>query len=112
MTKFKDFGAGTSNGEKEPVTFMLHGESFDCRPELQGKVLLDLVAQSNGADPAAAAQVITDFFQSVLMPDSHERFSALLKDPDKIVSVETLGNISSWLTEVYTSRPSEGPEAS
>jgi hypothetical protein len=112
MAKFKDFGAGTGAGEKEPVSFMLHGESFDCRPELQGKVLLDLVARSSGDNPADAAKTISDFFKNVLVADSYTRFDALLTDPDKIVSVDTLGQISAWLVEVYTARPTQGPEAS
>ena len=91
---------------------MLHGESFDCRKELQGKVLLDLVARSDGKDPAASAQVINDFFNNVLLPESYTRFNKLLSDPDKIVSVEMLGNISSWLVETYSSRPEQEPEVS
>lgn len=112
MTKFKDFGSGSTLEEKEPISFMLHGESFDCRKELQGKVLLDLVSRSDGKDPAAAAQVIKDFFKNVLLTESYERFDTLLSDPDKIVSVEMLGQISSWLVEVYSSRPEQEPEVS
>jgi len=112
MAKFKDFGSGTSTGEKEPVTFMIYGETFNCRPELQGKVLLDLVARSSGDDPADAAKTISDFFKNVLVEESYSRFDSLLTDPDKIVSVETLGQISSWLVEVYTARPTEGLEVS
>ena len=112
MAKFKDFGSGTNAGEKEPVTFMIYGETFNCRPELQGKVLLDLVARSSGDDPADAAKTISDFFKNVLVEESYLRFDSLLTDPDKIVSVETLGQISSWLVEVYTARPTEGLEVS
>ncbi len=112
MTKHKDFGAGTASGEKEDIKFTLHGEDFACRPELQGKVLLDLVAKSSGEDVAAAAKVIDEFFENVLLEESFTRFSALLKHPDKIVNVETLGQISSWLVEAYSARPNQGPEVS
>lgn len=112
MAKFKDFGAGTGTEEKEPVKFMLHGEEFNCRPALQGKVLLDLVARSGGDDPADAAKIITEFFKNVLVQESFERFDKLLTDQDKIVSVDTLGEISAWLVEVYTARPTQGPEVS
>jgi len=112
MAKFKDFGGGTSSAEKEPVKFMLHGEEFNCRPELQGKVLLDLVARSSGDDPAEAAKIISEFFKNVLLEESFARFDALLVDPEKIVSVDTLGDISAWLVEVYSSRPTQGPEVS
>ena len=112
MAKFKDFGSGAGTGAKEPVSFTLHGESFECRQALQGKIILDLVARSSSENASDAAKVIDDFFSSVLLPESLTRFNNLLKDPDKIVDVETLGEISSWLVEVYTSRPTVGPEVS
>ena len=63
-------------------------------------------------DPADAAKTINDFFKNVLIEESYSRFDSLLTDPDKIVSVDTLGQISAWLVEVYTARPTEGPEVS
>ena len=111
MTKFKDFGSDDT-GEKEPVAFKIHGEEFFCRPELQGKVLLDLVAKSSSEVAAEAANAITFFFKHALVEESYERFNALLLHPDKIVQMEKLGEISAWLVEVYTSRPNQGPEVS
>jgi len=112
MTKFRDFGSGKTTGEKEPVTFKLHDEEFSCREQLQGKTLLDLVARSSGDDAAESAKTINMFFEHVLLPESYTRFSALLESPDKIVSVETLGDISGWLVEVYAGRPEGEPEVS
>lgn len=112
MAKFKDFGSGNLAGEKEPVSFSIHGETFECYPALQGKVLLDLVARSSGEDPAEAAKTISMFFERVLTQDSYTKFDKLLNDPSKIVSVDTLGEISAWLVEVYTDRPTQGPEVS
>jgi hypothetical protein len=111
MTKFKDFGSEDS-GEKESVSFKIHGEEFACRPELQGKVLLDLVAKSSSEDPAQAANAINFFFKHALIEESYERFNALLVHPEKIVQMEKLGEISGWLVEVYSSRPNQGPEVS
>lgn len=104
--RFKDFGAG-SDVRTEPLSFKLHGEDFECYPNLQGKVLLDLAAGSTTEDPAAAGKVMTDFFSAALKPESHERFEALLSDPDRIVSVETLGEITAWLVEEYSDRPTQ-----
>lgn len=113
MARFKDFGSGSKTGEKEPVTFKLHDETFTCLPEVQGKVLLDLVAKSgNENDPAAAAQIISTFFETVLQDESYSRFDALLKSKDKIVSMETLAEITSWLVEEYAGRPEGQPEVS
>ena len=112
MTKFRDFGSGKNTGEKEPVTFKIHGEDFSCREELQGKTLLDLVAQSGAEDPAQAAKTIGNFFENVLVAESYERFNKLITSPDKIVTVETLAEISGWVVEVYAGRPEEEPKVS
>lgn len=112
MTKFRDFGSGKSAGEKEPVTFKIHGEEFSCREELQGKTLLDLVARSSSEDASEAAKTISNFFENVLLEESYKRFNDLLTHPDKIVSVETLAEISGWLVEVYAGRPEEEPKVS
>lgn len=113
MARFKDFGAGTDTKPAEPLSFKLHGEEFHCVDQIQGKVLLDLVAESNNADdPAAAAKIINIFFETVLKDDDYKRFNELLESKDKIVSVETLGEITTWLVEEYTGRPTEAPEVS
>lgn len=113
MARFKDFGNGGGEENVEPLSFKLHGEEFKCLDQIQGKVLLDLVSQSNNADdPAAAARIINVFFETVLTDESWKRFDALISSKDKIVSVEALGEITTWLVEEYTGRPTEAPEVS
>lgn len=109
--RFKDFGNG-HDVSREPVKFKLHGEDFSCRPAVQGRVLLDLVSRTSDENPAVVAKVIDDFFETVLEEESLERFTKLLSDRDKIVTVETLGEISSWLVEQYSERPLQQPEPS
>jgi hypothetical protein len=110
-TRFKDFGSGNAVDAK-PLSFKIHDEEFHCVPNLQGKLLLDLVVDSASDDPASSAQVITTFFKNVLLDESNVRFQALLVDKNKFVSVETLGEITGWLVEEYTNRPEEQPELS
>jgi hypothetical protein len=112
MARFKDFGSG---GDKptEEISFSLYGESFSCRPAVPGKVLLDLVAKSSDDEnPGKAAGVVNDFFNVVLTPESFERFDKLTSDPERIVQVDTLAEIVSWLVEQYSDRPTTRPEAS
>jgi len=104
-SRFKDFGAGLDTSAVEPITFMIHGEEFHCLPALQGKVLLGFVAESQSANPATQAAIIEKFFEKVLVTESLERFNALQDTVDKIVSVETLSEIISWVVEQYTDRP-------
>lgn len=110
-TRFKDFGAD-SNVNLEPLSFKLYGEEFHCHPALQGKVLLDTVKNADADNPGAAATVIEDFFKKSLLEESYDRFQALLSDPNKIVTVETLSEITGWLVSEYSSRPTQGPDLS
>ena len=111
MARFKDFGSGNAGAPVESLSFKLHDEEFNCRSEIPGKVVLDLVAKSGSDDPSESAKVIEGFFTIVLQPESLERFNALAVDPDRIVSMETLSDIVAWLVEEYTNRPTSRPEA-
>jgi hypothetical protein len=111
--RFKDFGAGKSTEEfkTDPITFSLHGETFECHPRLQGKVLLQFIELANAEDASSSAAVTRIFFEKVLTADSKVRFDALLESPEKIVTVETLGEIIGWLLEEYSGRPNTPSEA-
>ena len=108
--RFKDFGSG-DGVEASPLSFKLHNEEFHCMPAVQGKLMLQLAASAGDNDPAKAAGMIDTFFGQVLLAESYERFSALLAS-EKIVPVETLANITAWLVEEYSGRPTERPEVS
>jgi hypothetical protein len=110
-TRFRDFG-GSKNENKEPVKFKLYNEEFFCKPAIQGKILLELVSKTSEDNPSEMANIITEFFSKVLLPESVEKFNNLLEDEEKIVSIETLGEISSWLMEQYSNRPLVVPEPS
>jgi hypothetical protein len=104
MARFKDFG-GSTESTLEAVTFKLHGEEFTCVKELQGKILLDLVADSSTEEPAKVAATMNKFFKTVLLEESYERFDVLLNDKEKIVPVDVLAEITTWLIEEYSDRP-------
>jgi hypothetical protein len=108
--KFKDFGSGI--GEKEPISFKLHGEEFKCHPAIQGRTLMRVAMNADSGDVSKAASVVDDFFSLALLPESYERFTAILESKDKIVTVEALGEISGWLMEQYSARPEQGSEPS
>lgn len=107
-TRFKDFGAPEENSE--PLSFAIYGETFHCIPSLPGKFLLDLVSESASDDPAVSSAIVTKFFDTVLVEESRVRFNTLAMDPNRVVSVDTLSNITAWLVEEYSARPTEQPE--
>jgi hypothetical protein len=71
---------------------------------------LDIVAKSSSESAVDQATVINDFFSHVLVEESLVRFDALVVDKEKVVTTETLGEITGWLVEQYTSRPNSQPE--
>jgi hypothetical protein len=109
--RYKDFGSGGIN-DAAPLSFKLHEEEFHCVKAVQGKVMLDMVKDSGSEDPAKNAELIEKFFSQVLVDESYERFEALLVHKEKIVTVDTLAEITGWLIEEYTDRPLEQPEIS
>jgi hypothetical protein len=109
--RFKDFGSGGETNSA-PLSFTLHGEEFHCWPELQGKVLLGLAASGAEDSGIAAAKTVTEFFRHALKPESFERFEILGENPEKIVTVETLAEITAWLVEEYAERPTKEPSGS
>jgi hypothetical protein len=109
--RFKDFGGG-QGVETSPISFKLYDEEFSCRPVIQGKVLLNLMANSSTEDAGSMAETIGSFFDLCLLPESLDRFNTLLENPDKIVTVEALGDITGWLVEQYSARPTQQPESS
>lgn len=110
MSRFKDFGAGKNADELGPLSFKLHGEEFHCLPAIQGKFLLDLVSAASDDENTNSAKMINEFFSHVLTDESNERFAKLVADKERIVMVDTLSEIVSWLMGQYTNRPEEQPE--
>lgn len=102
MARFKDFGSPKSKNEE--ITFDLHGETFTAVPEIQGRILMSFVAQAGGDDAAAAAALTMEFFEKVLTDESWARFDKLTSSKDKVVTVEVLAEIVSWLIEEYSAR--------
>jgi hypothetical protein len=109
MAKFKDFGS-PSTADLEPVSFKIFEEEFFCVSSMPGKILLDLVSKSSSSETSDQASMITDFFSSVLVDESLERFNKLIVDKDRVVTTDTLAEITGWLVEQYGDRPNQQPE--
>ena len=112
MARFKDFGSGEDISEIEPLSFKLYGEEFFCTPVVQGKFLLELISSNSNSedDSSSSARMVNEFFSHVLFEDSYNRFQTLLNDKNRIVQVETLSEIVSWLMKEYTNRPNQPAE--
>jgi len=106
-SRFKDFGKTQTLDDFPPLGFALNGEEFVCRPAVAGAVLLDFVRRADSNSGGMAADAIVEFLEDSLEENDKERFVAMIRDPEVIVEVDTLGEIAGWLIEQYTSRPTK-----
>jgi hypothetical protein len=112
MARFKDFGAGSAGKKTDPLVFKLYDQEFSCVPEVQGKMLLELISDSTSDDTSVQSAVTLKFLRTTLLDESLERFEALIGGKENIVTIDTLTDITAWLIEEYTTRPLEQPEDS
>lgn len=99
-----------------PLTFDLEGEktdgrewseSFTARPAIPGAILLDFIADADSNDGGRAAEALVTFMTDVLIEEDKNRFTDLIRDTDRIIEIELLGDICEWLVSEYASRPTE-----
>jgi len=103
MTRKKNFGSPVE--DLEPLSFTIFDEEFQCRPQLQGATLLTYSKRLASDNLSEVNEAFLNFFESSLKQESYKRFKALIESEDRIVQIETLGEIAEWLIEEYTDRP-------
>jgi hypothetical protein len=102
----------------EPVSFDLEGVNFRCRPRMAAGVILSMAEKLGGGKEdddesgIEAVKAIRRFFKSALIPQDLKPFNDLLDDDEVAIPLETLTEIVSWLSEVYTARPTGKTSAS
>ena len=106
----KDFGSPEVPTKK--VDFKLFEQKFECKPAVQGTTLLEYSVKFGSTDDAVVNQAFLDFFKTALTEESYKDMKALWDDDEKIVPIETLGDIMGYLIEEYTDRPTSASEGS
>lgn len=108
--KIKSFT--TKNATKaEPIEFELEGETFEAYGEVPGAVLLDFIAAATKEDGGNTAAAIMGYLKSSMNKENYKRFDALTRDPEKVIQLQTLSDIVSYLVEERTNRPLESSQA-
>ena len=107
-TRHRTFTPKARAASLEPVTFDLFGQIFKAVPQIQGIVLMELVEATEDGEKASVGALL-QFLKSTLIDGDFERLNDLLhsNDPSKIVSIEDIADIVSFLVGEYTSRPTE-----
>lgn len=108
----RDFDSEIDRTEKEPIWFKLMGKRWECAEDVNGKRLLDNVAMLDGDTVADQRDGVIAIFRDCVEESQSEEFFDLLDDPDTIVPMGKLVEISGWLAEQYADRPTKQREQS
>jgi hypothetical protein len=105
--RHRNFGSALRVDEVEPLMFDMCDQTFHCRPAMTSRRLLRFVKQADGAQGGEAGDALYSFMDSALVPEDVQRWNDLLDSEDYIIDVAFIGEIISWLVEVYSSRPTK-----
>lgn len=119
--KFTAPSAAPEQPAKEPVEFDLEGarfsnnepwsEHFACVEVAPPAVLDDLVSSSTideRGNRIYHTPSLIAFMNGVLVDQDLPRFNALMRDKDRAIDIQTLGEIVVWISEEIVGRPT-GP---
>lgn len=105
--KIKSFTSTTEKTVAEPIPFELEGENFEAYGQVPGAVLLDFIAASTQEDSTGTAAAILGYLKSSMNKETFKRFDKLTRDPEKVIQLQVLADIVSYLIEERTSRPTQ-----
>lgn len=94
---------------EDPINFKLFGTQWDCRDEVNGKLLMDQAAGLDSDSLQDQRNGVIGILQMTVLPDQVEDLLEELDDPDKVIQLGKLVEIVGWLVEQYTDRPTEQP---
>lgn len=88
----------------EPKRFRVDGDVFECAAVLPAGASRDLVSIA-GADLHTQVTLLGSFLDSVMLPDSAERFARRMRDPLHPITDDQVGDVIVWLIKEYGKRP-------
>src|SRR5687768_7652287 len=105
MAQFKHFEAAKTSEEDE-LYFTVGGDDYRYYPlkVLPAMFMIELLA---GETNRQAMRGSVEFLDQVLPEEQAKHFADRLRSKDNPITMEQLGNVVSWLVEVYTGRPTE-----
>jgi hypothetical protein len=115
---------GIAPSDQQPVTFDVAGvlpngepwsERFTSVREIPSGVLDDLLATMSVDDQGRQTWnhvSLLRFMRGVLAAEDVARFEVLVRDKERIVPLDTLGELMMWLAEELTGRPTSRRSAS
>jgi hypothetical protein len=95
-------------GKKKGHMFTLAGEQFHTYPGMSITLVRD-DEEDETLDPLAST---IKFIRDLVVVEDRERFDHLITSPDVYIDVQDLLQLSNWLVEVISGRPTKSPGSS
>lgn len=86
---------------KPDLEFQINDDVFYAVGDTPGGVVLDLAEMADKSEGQAKTSAITDFLDSVLLPESAVLFSTRLRDPENPITFAQIVSVFEWLLEEY-----------
>jgi hypothetical protein len=101
-----DFGS-MGQAVANPIPFRIDGEVFYAVGSQPAGVLFDMadLGEVKGFD--AQVRLLSQFVQSLLVPESFERLKIKMRDPINPFGFTNLMRMIQWLMEQYSNRPTQ-----
>lgn len=103
--RFKDFDAidaAEAEEKASPPKFKLSGVEFNCVVAPKATSVAKLSKAGEGDVTA-----LIDYLRSLIVAEQREEFDAVLDSDEKIVKIDKLADLVTWLAEGYTGRPTK-----
>jgi hypothetical protein len=113
---FRDFSR-----KRQEIAFRVEPDDFQCVPALSIYALQDIMKLYQSDDFKTAREdhnaskivaILTSIFEFFLLPDAFQIFVKRLSDRKNPIDHVQLLEITGWLIEVYTKRPSQPSQGS
>jgi hypothetical protein len=98
----KEFNAGS---KKKGHTFILGDETFHTYPGMSYTFFWG--TDEEESETARPLQATIKFIRSLVVKEERERFDHLLETPDVYIDVQDILDLSRWLVEVISGRPTK-----
>lgn len=103
MSGPRNFDAEFPPEEREPLQFVLGGQTLTTRTQLHPAIFLSSKEGVEG---------VVDFLSKVLEPTSRDIFLKMVEDPDIVITLKQIGEVSSWVVGEMSETPTNAPDSS
>lgn len=109
MTEIMRHKSFTRAKKREPVTFDLDGDTFECVRKMPMSLTrkISKLTDVESSNVNSKLDLFMEILEGLMLDSSYELFNRRLSDKTNPIDVEELSDIIEWLIEVYTGRPLE-----